>query len=128
VYYDTVLQAIVPGTIDFVTVMGVDGDYNDDGTVDAADYVTWRKNQGTSNPLPNDPHGGLIGANQYNTWRANFGMSEGSGSGLAAGSVPEPASWWLAVVTMFLVASGRLVHRARPARCLAQAYCRSHSR
>ena len=70
---------------------GLSGDYNDDGTVDAADYVVWRKNVGTSNPLPNDPNGGTIGAPQYTTWRANFGSSSpGSGSGDLA-AVPEPA-------------------------------------
>jgi hypothetical protein len=27
----------------------VPGDYNEDGTVEAADYVAWRDNEGTSN-------------------------------------------------------------------------------
>ena len=49
------------------------GDYNADGAVDAADYVVWRKNVGTTNVLPNDPDGGTIGPLQYATWRANFG-------------------------------------------------------
>jgi hypothetical protein len=76
---------------------GVSGDYNDDGKVDAADYVVWRKNDGTTNMLPNDPHGGTIGQNQYITWRDNFGMMNGAGSaGWAA--VPEPASMMLVVV------------------------------
>ena len=49
---------------------GLPGDYNNDGTVDAADYVVWRKNDGTQ--------GG------YDTWRANFGQPlPGSGSGSA---------------------------------------------
>jgi hypothetical protein len=39
----------------------VAGDVNNDGTVDAADYVVWRKNGGT--------------LNEYNAWRADFGMS-----------------------------------------------------
>jgi hypothetical protein len=41
---------------------GLAGDHNDNGSVDAADYVTWR----------NDPpaYGGQQG---YDTWRANFG-------------------------------------------------------
>ena len=43
------------------------GDFNHDGTVDAADYIVWRKTDGT-------PAG-------YNTWRANFGQPAGSGSG-----------------------------------------------
>jgi hypothetical protein len=72
---------------------GLPGDYNDDGNVDAADYVVWRKNQGTTNPLPNDPDGGTIGNEQYDTWLTNFGSSTGGGS-LAAGptAVPEPSS------------------------------------
>ena len=67
------------------------GDYNDDGVVDAADYVIWRKNDGTQ-----------IG---YDTWRANFGQTAGSGSGSAAAApsqthtaVPEPGGAVLAAV------------------------------
>jgi hypothetical protein len=76
------------------------GDYNDDGKVDAADYVVWRKNEGTMNVLPNDPDGGTIGAAQFNTWRANFGNMAGSGSGSVLGpssppSVPEPTTFVL---------------------------------
>ena len=79
---------------------GVPGDYNDDGEVDAADYVVWRKNVGTMNMLPNDPDGGTIGSNQYNTWRANFGEMSGSGSGL--GVVPEPSSVLLMLIGCFM--------------------------
>jgi hypothetical protein len=69
-------------------LVGVPGDYNDDGAVTAADYVVWRKNAGTTNDLPNDPVGGTIGAQQYANWRANFGDTLGSGGGQYA--VPEP--------------------------------------
>ena len=58
---------------------GSSGDYNDDGNVDAADYVVWRKNNGTNNTLPNDEIGGTIGTAHYNQWRDNFGES-GAGS------------------------------------------------
>jgi hypothetical protein len=44
---------------------GPDGDYNENGTVDAADYVVWRNDP--------DSHGGNPAG--YNTWRANFGAS-----------------------------------------------------
>ena len=73
---------------------GFDGDYNDDGSVDAADYVVWRRNEGTTITLPNDPHGDVIDQDQYNTWRANFGLTSGSGSTAAvvASAVPEPAA------------------------------------
>ena len=42
------------------TGAGLTGDYNQNGTVDAADYVVWRKNQGTTNTMPNDLVGGTI--------------------------------------------------------------------
>jgi hypothetical protein len=78
---------------------GLAGDYNDNGTVDAADYVVWRENMGTNNTLPNNELPGPIGMAHYDQWRANFG-SGGSAVGLAAG-VPEPASLALAVICLF---------------------------
>ena len=47
-----------------VAAAGLPGDFNNNGTVDAADYVVWRKTDGT----PAD----------YNTWRTNFGQTVGS--------------------------------------------------
>jgi T5SS/PEP-CTERM-associated repeat protein len=81
--------------------VGLIGDYNNDGKVDAGDYVVWKKNEGTMNMLPNDPFGGIIGSNQYNAWRNNFGMMAGVGSG-AGGFVPEPASIWLVLCAAWL--------------------------
>ena len=70
---------------------GAPGDFNSDGKVDAADYVTWRKNNGTGNALPNDNGLGTpIGTAHYNLWKANFGTVAGSGGG--AGTVPEPGT------------------------------------
>jgi probable HAF family extracellular repeat protein len=69
------------------------GDYNDDGNVDAADYVVWRKNP--------EVFGGNPGG--YNTWRANFGNSLGSGS-ISVATVPEPASGWLLAIGVALAA------------------------
>jgi hypothetical protein len=76
---------------------GVDGDYNEDGVVNAADYVVWRNNEGTTNELPNDPIGGTIGAAQYAQWVSNFGMTGGAGSSVA---VPEPAACGLALLAL----------------------------
>ena len=45
------------------------GDFNNDGTVDAADYVVWRKNDGTQTG--------------YDGWRANFGRTLCGGRRLA---------------------------------------------
>ena len=50
------------------------GDFNNDGTVDAADYVVWRKNDGTQTG--------------YDAWRANFGDLVDVGNGSAATGSP----------------------------------------
>jgi hypothetical protein len=66
---------------------GQPGDFTDDGKVDAADYVVWRKN--TSNgPLPND-EGLATQPERYNLWRTNFGSMSMPAGGTA---VPEPGS------------------------------------
>jgi hypothetical protein len=72
---------IVPGTINPT----LQGDYNGDGRVDAADYVVWRKtDDGT--------------AGGYSTWRANFGRSSfGSGS-VTMVAVPEPSGSILIII------------------------------
>jgi len=76
----------------------VAGDYNSDGTVDAADYVVWRKNEGTNNALPSDNGLGTpIGQGHYNLWRSNFGSMAGGGSAPDTASVPEPTSFALVI-------------------------------
>jgi probable HAF family extracellular repeat protein len=78
-------------------LLDLPGDFNFDGSVDAADYVVWRKTDGT-------PDG-------YNTWRAKFGATLGPGSGSAgnplgasaeppSAAVPEPSSTGLLVLTV----------------------------
>jgi PEP-CTERM motif len=89
------------------SAVGLTGDYNSDGKVDAGDYVTWRKAEGTSNVLANDPAGGTIGPTQYTNWRANFGKPPGAGSGLEAASVPEPASAVLLMIGLVAFCSRR---------------------
>jgi hypothetical protein len=73
------------------------GDYNDDGIVDAADYVTWRKFNGSGTTLPNDQSPGSVLPVDYDVWSQNFGETN-SGS---SGGVPEPA---LATLMMMLIA------------------------
>lgn len=94
---------VVYGAFGSVNPPGLTGDYNNNGIVDAADYVLWRKNSNTNATLPNDPLGGTIGGAQYTQWRTNFGKSlSGSGSGLSsgAGNVPEPSAIGLLLITM----------------------------
>jgi T5SS/PEP-CTERM-associated repeat protein len=74
------------------------GDYNGNGVVDAADYVVWRKTDGSQEG--------------YNLWRTNFGRTDGPGTGTSAsGAVPEPAS----IFTMALAALLSGVCRRRSA-------------
>jgi hypothetical protein len=84
----------------FQVVPEVAGDFNQDGAVDAADYVIWRNGLGTS----------YIQA-EYDIWRTDFGRasvvgsSVGSGASLAGPNtlpaVPEPSalgSAWIAAI------------------------------
>jgi hypothetical protein len=69
-----------PRFISVDIVGSLPGDFNDDGAVDAADYVVWRKT-------------GINGAIGYNTWRTNFGKPGGSGSIVRENAeVPEPTT------------------------------------
>jgi hypothetical protein len=78
-------------TADAIVPPSLTGDYNSNGVVDAADYVVWRKSNGTANALPNDPIGGTIGTDQYNQWRSHFGNSSGGGAVLSS-AIPEPTT------------------------------------
>jgi hypothetical protein len=78
-------------------LVGLPGDFNEDGNVNAADFVVWRKNDVANSPLPND-NGLASQAERYELWRTNFGSpSAGSGSLAGTAAVPEPAAWLLAV-------------------------------
>ncbi len=85
-----------------ISTGGIAGDYNNSGTVDAADYTLYRDALGTNTVLPNDPTGGTIGAAQYNTWRNNFGQSGNMNALAAAASVPEPAAL-LVALSLFIL-------------------------
>jgi hypothetical protein len=71
---------------------GLAGDYNEDGVVNAADYVVWRNHDGTAFDLPNrNPLlSGNIGQSDYDFWVENFGNTGSGGAGLA--TVPEPTT------------------------------------
>jgi hypothetical protein len=83
-----------------VGAIGVAGDYNGDTKVNAADYVTWRKNPGPANG--GDPGG-------YVTWRENFDTTSASSSSLnnAVSPVPEPATCFLSILGVVLIVCKR---------------------
>lgn len=91
-------------------VQGVPGDYNGNGSVDAADYVLWRN----GGPLQNEVDtAGTVNAADYAEWRARFGNTSGTGSALVAGSVPEPTSVMLLLLGQFIVELAKRVRAAR---------------
>ena len=68
-----------------INVVGIPGDFNHNGVVDAADYVVWRKGLGT-----------IYTQSDYDMWRAHFGQTAGSGAALPSAeplsaAVPEPS-------------------------------------
>jgi hypothetical protein len=80
------------------------GDYNNDGVVNAADYVLWRKTMGSTTNLQADGNGSLnIDAADYIHWKYNYGAPPpGSGSDLTA-AVPEPGTIMLLLVGLSTV-------------------------
>ena len=86
------------------------GDFNDDGNVDAADYVVWRDKLGSSFALPNETvTPGMVTPEDYDAWKANFGAAAASGS-VAPQLVPEPCTSALLFLAM-LAASRRILRR-----------------
>jgi hypothetical protein len=78
------------GAVQYVSgASALAGDYNDDGIVDGADYVLWRK----GGPLANEGRStGVTDQADYHFWRLRYGASTAvpSGTALRNESVPEP--------------------------------------
>ena len=73
-----------PGFFPGSVVDALEGDYNDDGVVDAADYTLWRD----GSPLANETESlGVNDSADYNAWVANFGATSTESQ-----AVPEPRS------------------------------------
>jgi hypothetical protein len=92
-----------PNTAPVDGPQGVPGDYNNNGVVDAADYVLWRD----GGPLQNEGASiGMIDQGDYDFWRAQFGEGAGAGAAVAA-SVPEPCGWAIVLCALTALAACR---------------------
>jgi beta-glucanase (GH16 family) len=97
--YGTFASSVTNMQVDYVRVYSsVAGDFNSNDSVDAADYVVWRKTDG--------------GTDSYGQWRANYGGTPLTGGALARSSttspmevVPEPAT------VVLLMMGGAVVNR-----------------
>lgn len=87
-------------------VAGVPGDYNNDGSVDAADYTVYMDNLGADASVlnGNGSGGAVVGQADYSHWHSQFGNSVSSGP---SASVPEPSTIALGI----LVAIAALVRQ-----------------
>jgi hypothetical protein len=97
------------------TLSVVKADYNQNGVVDAADYIVWRKLNGLSGSgLAADGNGdNQVDNDDYVIWRQNFGNRRGTATGagsLVAASVPEPSTLFFAFATLTAVMA---MHRKR---------------
>ena len=80
----------IAGEFALTFTSGIAGDFNNDGTVDAADFTAWRDNIGApSGTLYNDIDGGQIGMDQYLTFVNFYGTTSNSAFSTA---IPEPTA------------------------------------
>jgi hypothetical protein len=92
----------------------VPGDYNGNGSVDAADYVVWRKmlsqsvtpGSSADGTGPSGAPDGVVNDLDYAFWRSRFGStSAAAGTASDAAAVPEPSTWTL--LLLFATAAWR---------------------
>ncbi len=99
------------------TNVDLQGDFNGDGTVDAADYVVWRNNlNGNESALNGNGNGdSVVDIADYNLWKNNFGNTASGGALLLTHQpVPEPATVGLLLVAAAGLAIPTLRRRSLP--------------
>jgi hypothetical protein len=106
----SVILAVAPtNSLSFIP-----GDFNRDGTVDAADYTVWRDRVGTTFAAADANFDGQVTIADYNLWKSHFGFSL-AGSGFASVAlqsvVPEPTAMMLLIFGFVGVAFSRCLLR-----------------
>ena len=93
----------------------IDGDFNGDGAVNAADYTVWRNHLGEANEtnINNNGDGNGVGPSDYTLWKMSYGNSNpgSGGGGLLPSAVPEPTS----LALLMLAAAAWCAARRGPA-------------
>jgi hypothetical protein len=79
------LKHIVIATTGLAFTQAVGGDYSGNQTVDAGDYVSWRKTFGQTVAAayagPDGNGDSVVNEADYEVWRSHFGQSKASGEG-----------------------------------------------
>jgi hypothetical protein len=91
-------QLYTTGEVTLAALPAIPGDFNNSGIVDAADYVVWRKIDGTQAG--------------YNLWRSHFGQTSANSSALPSAEplsagVPEPSTLALSIFGGMLSCAAR---------------------
>lgn len=97
--------AIEIARFSIVNLFAIDGDFNADGVVDAADYTVYRDNFGGDEEVLRGAGdgSGTVDAGDLTVWRDNFGAVKGA----SAAAVPEPTT----VAALLLSAVMVVAHR-----------------
>jgi hypothetical protein len=101
-----------------LAVVGITGDYNLNGVVDAADYTVWRNNAGEvgTGLAADGDRNGTINDADFDIWKSHFGQVAASGSAASSfvtyalpdsSSVPEPGALTIVLVPMLIAYSRR---------------------
>ena len=95
-------------TIDFTISSGMTGDFNNDGSVDTADYLLWRKSLGqTGANLAGDGNAdNQIDDVDYAMWRSHYGETVHA-EPHTIGTAPEPLAAAIVVEGILLMLSRR---------------------
>jgi hypothetical protein len=104
--HGTIAEATITRIIRSNLSMAILPDYNDNGVVDAADYVLWRDTSGQQGTglAADGNNDGMVNQADYDLWRAHFGAAAAApataaAAGAQAHAVPEPN-------TVFLITMG----------------------
>jgi hypothetical protein len=86
----------------------VEGDYNEDGAVDASDYIMWRRHKGSEvHVLIDGDHSNVVDDGDFEVWHGNFGGNPAEGALAGSNAVPEPASLLLVLTGAGLISARR---------------------
>ena len=103
---DGLLNVVGLSEVQFFAAVALAGDYNKNGTVDAADYAVWRSSFGSTSNLDADGNNnGVIDAADYVVWKDNVGNTPAAAQATA---IPEPGTMSLCLLQSVLLGLGVL--------------------
>ncbi|MBN1854772.1 MAG: PEP-CTERM sorting domain-containing protein, partial [Pirellulales bacterium] len=94
---------LIEGLVTYIAGPAENADFDGDGDVDGADYLTWQKGFGTTGTgtlATGDANGDTnVDSADLAIWKSQFGTG-GAPAGLASGAVPEPSTFGLLALAL----------------------------